>query len=289
MYNCDGEVEESNSVEYQCPMVFLGLKNPLAFLLSRKLAVPQDQVEEVITALQKDILDPASLSPLAALLGPSMWKMAPFEEGDIERVIMRLLLKNGAVLYKPDLPRILLLSDLGCLKAMIEEGVLPPAWLVDPAVLQPIRIVIELYVKFPERRICRWPFGSEHQTPQMVAFALLANQCGVLDRPSLNMVMQIIRIELRQYNLSEVMVLKEMYEHLPESAHRSLPSLQQLCRAAIRQALQLPFIWSAPRLHLPNPIRASLCFADIDLEGLKQQYLAVWRWIYPYPYLPGKQ
>jgi len=56
-------------VEYDmCPMVFLGLKNPLAYLLSRKLVVPQDRVEEVITALQKDILDPASLSPLAALL-----------------------------------------------------------------------------------------------------------------------------------------------------------------------------------------------------------------------------
>jgi hypothetical protein len=57
------------SVEYECQMVFLGLKNPLASLLSGKLsAVPRDRVEEIVTALQADIADTGSLSPLAALL-----------------------------------------------------------------------------------------------------------------------------------------------------------------------------------------------------------------------------
>jgi hypothetical protein len=35
--------------------------------------------------------------------------MAAFEEGDIERLILRLLLQKGAVLNKADFPRILLL------------------------------------------------------------------------------------------------------------------------------------------------------------------------------------
>ncbi len=65
------------SVEYECPMVFLGLKNPLAFLLSGKLsAVPRDQVEEIITALQADIADTGSFSPLAALLLGEFWNPA---------------------------------------------------------------------------------------------------------------------------------------------------------------------------------------------------------------------
>jgi hypothetical protein len=65
------------SVEYECPLVFLGLKNPLASLLSKKLsAVPRDRVEEIITALQADIADPGSLSPLAALLLGELWDPA---------------------------------------------------------------------------------------------------------------------------------------------------------------------------------------------------------------------
>jgi hypothetical protein len=65
------------SVEYECPLVFLGLKNPLASLLSGKLsAVPRDRVEEIIAALQADIADPGSLSPLAALLLGELWNSA---------------------------------------------------------------------------------------------------------------------------------------------------------------------------------------------------------------------
>jgi hypothetical protein len=123
--------------------------------------------------------------------------------------------------------RLLLVSDLSSLCALVKEGALPVSWLVDEDFLVP-------FWKLDEQD----DFCADLITygPNIMVSAVLASQCGVMTRQFISHVEEIWQVITELTFVKNHVTELDAYHKMSRSVVMPL-SLQQLARKAVHAAL----------------------------------------------------